>query len=202
MATCGHFGHSGQSGVSGNGPNRFPMPTNLGMDTRIKSIALSKPHLQWRGSVHPPLSGPLFLRQMATFGDPGQSGTSENGPNGFPMPENLGMDTKIKSLALSKPKLHFVAIFGVLGAKFCTPSSFFYFFGVQSRFGHIYEYVLWTAIKNRWSSLFKVPPRPSGRSLMSQTFMTLFFTKFQHTRFILQFRLSKIFFFRKSRPPF
>ena len=82
------------------------------------------------------------------------------------------------------------------------PLHYFNFFGVQSRFWPIYEYVLWMAIKNRWSSLFKVPPRPSGRSLMSQTFMTLFFTKFQHTRFILQFRLSKIFFFQKSRPPF
>ena len=34
---------------------------------------------------------------------------------------------------------------------------------------------------------------------MSQTFMTLFFTKFQHTRLILQFRLSKIFFFSKTK---
>ena len=68
------------------------------------------------------------------FGHSGQSEVSENGPNGFPMPENLGMDTKIKSLARSKPKLHFVAIFGVLGAKFGPPHLFFNFFGAQTCF--------------------------------------------------------------------
>ena len=50
------------------------------------------------------------------FGNSGQSEESDNGPNGFPMSQNLGMDTRIKSLALSKPKLHFVAILGFLGA--------------------------------------------------------------------------------------
>ena len=30
-----------------------------------------------------------------------------NGPNGFPMPKNLGTDTKIKYLACSEQKLEF-----------------------------------------------------------------------------------------------
>ena len=42
----GHFGHSGQSEVSENGPNGFPMPKNLGIDTKIKSLACSEPKLQ------------------------------------------------------------------------------------------------------------------------------------------------------------
>ena len=39
---------------------------------------------------------------MATnvhFGHLGQSGVSENGLNGFPMPKTLGIDTKTKPLA-------------------------------------------------------------------------------------------------------
>ncbi len=39
------------------------------------------------------------------FGNSGQSEESDNGPNGFPMSQNLGIDTKIKSLGLSKQKL-------------------------------------------------------------------------------------------------
>ena len=111
-----------------NGPNGFPMPRNLGIDTKIKSLACSEQKLQiW------PFSHILVVMNghKWRFGDPGQSGTSENGPNGFPMPENLGMDTKIKSLALSKPKLHFVAILGVLGAKFVPPCLFFLIFLVS-----------------------------------------------------------------------
>ena len=37
MATNSHFGHSGQSEMSENGLNGFPMPKNLGIDTKIKS---------------------------------------------------------------------------------------------------------------------------------------------------------------------
>ena len=40
------FGHSGPSGVSENSPNEFPMPQNLGIDTKIKSLACSEPKLQ------------------------------------------------------------------------------------------------------------------------------------------------------------
>ena len=98
MATNGHFGHSGQSEVSENGPNRFPIPKNLGIDTKIKSVACSEPKLQiW----------PFYLfatnPKMAIngrFGHSGQSEVSENGPNRFPMPKALGIDTKIKSLAV------------------------------------------------------------------------------------------------------
>ena len=43
----GHFGHSGQSEVTENGPNRFPMPKNLGIDIKIKSVACSEPKLQF-----------------------------------------------------------------------------------------------------------------------------------------------------------
>ena len=123
LATCGHFGHSGQSVTSENGPNWFPLPENLGVDTRIKSPNQIYSGGGWRT----PLSGPLFWPQMANFGHPGESGASENGPNGFPISQNLGMDTRIKSLALSKPKLHFVAILGVLEAKFVPPCFFLIF---------------------------------------------------------------------------
>ena len=41
----GHFGHSGQSEVSENGPNEFLMPKNLGIDTKIKSLACIEPKL-------------------------------------------------------------------------------------------------------------------------------------------------------------
>ena len=97
-------------------------PGNLVLDTKIKSLACSEQKLQIWPFCHILV---VMNGHKWRFGHSGQSGTSENGPNGFPMPENLGMDTKIKSLALSKPKLHFVAIFGVLGAKFGPPSSFF-----------------------------------------------------------------------------
>ena len=42
----GHFGHSGQSEVFENGPNGFPMPKNLGIDTKIKSLACSEQKLE------------------------------------------------------------------------------------------------------------------------------------------------------------
>ena len=42
----GHFGHSGQSEVSENGPNAFPMPKNLGIGIKIKSLACTEPKLQ------------------------------------------------------------------------------------------------------------------------------------------------------------
>ena len=46
MTKKGHFGHSDHPEVPDNGPNGFPMIQNLGIDTRIKSLALSKPKLQ------------------------------------------------------------------------------------------------------------------------------------------------------------
>ena len=42
-----HFGHSGQSDVSQNGLKWFPMSKNLGIDTKIKSLGLSKQKLQF-----------------------------------------------------------------------------------------------------------------------------------------------------------
>ena len=89
--------------MSENGPNRFPIPKNLGIDTKIKSVACSEPKLQiW------PFYRLRLTPEMATnvrFGHSGQCEVSENGPNRFPIPKNLGIDTKIKSLACSEPKL-------------------------------------------------------------------------------------------------
>ena len=45
------------------------------------------------------------LAKNGHFGHSGQSVVSENGPNEFLMPQNLGIDTKNKSLAGSEPKL-------------------------------------------------------------------------------------------------
>ena len=87
---------------------------------------------------------------------------SENGPNGFPMPENLGMDTKIKSLALSKPKLHFVAIFGVLGAKFGPPRLFLIFLAPKPVFGPFFNMYYGWQYKNVIWALLKSSQGPLG----------------------------------------
>ena len=51
MATNGRFGHLGQHEVSENDPNEFPMPQNLGIDTKIKYLAHLEPKLQiWHSS--------------------------------------------------------------------------------------------------------------------------------------------------------
>ena len=59
MATNGHFGHSGQSEVFENGPNQFPIPKNLGIDTKIKSLTCSEPKLQFRPIY------PILMAKMA-----------------------------------------------------------------------------------------------------------------------------------------
>ena len=47
MAENGHFGHFlGHSEVSENGHNEFPMPQNLGIDTKITFLSCSEPKLQ------------------------------------------------------------------------------------------------------------------------------------------------------------
>ena len=61
----------------------------------------------------------LFLivwngQKKDNFGHSGQSEVPDNGSNGFPMVQNLGIDTKIKSLALSKPKLQIWSFSGIL----------------------------------------------------------------------------------------
>ena len=56
LATIGHFGNSGQSEVSESDPKWFPMSKNLGIDTKIKSVAVSKPKLGFRGYFAPPLA--------------------------------------------------------------------------------------------------------------------------------------------------
>ena len=51
------------------------------------------------------------------FGNTGQSEESDNGPNGFPMPKNLGIDTKMKSPACSEPKLQFRLFYLILNGR-------------------------------------------------------------------------------------
>ena len=64
-----------------------------------------------RLDLEPTRSGSCFLiltdqnGQKWPFGHSGQSEVPENGPNGFLIPKNLGIDTKIKPLACSEPKL-------------------------------------------------------------------------------------------------
>ena len=48
MVTNGHFGHLGVAEVSENGLNEFTMAQNLGIDTKIKSLACSERKLQIR----------------------------------------------------------------------------------------------------------------------------------------------------------
>ena len=54
------------------------------------------------------------MTKKAHFGHSDHSELSDNGPNGFPMVQNLGIDTKIESLALSKPKLQIWSFSGIL----------------------------------------------------------------------------------------
>ena len=64
---------------------------------------------------------PKFTKIVTT--DWGQSEVSENGPNEFPIPKNLGIDTKIKSLACSEPKLQFHSLKSSLASY--SPSTLF-----------------------------------------------------------------------------
>ena len=108
----GYFGHPGQYQ---NGPKWIPISKNLGLDTKIKSLGLSKQKLQFWDFLVPWTY--FWLSEMAkkgNFGHSGQSEVPDNGSNGFPMVQNLGIDTKIKSLALSKPKLQIWSFSGIL----------------------------------------------------------------------------------------
>ena len=83
--------------MSENGPNGFPMPKNLGIDTKIMFLACAELKLEvWPSYL-------IWSGHKWPFGHSGQSEVSENDPNEFPMLKNLGIDTKIKS----EPKLHF-----------------------------------------------------------------------------------------------
>ena len=46
MAKNDLYGHLGVAEVSENGPNEFPMAQNLGIDTKIKSLACLEAKLQ------------------------------------------------------------------------------------------------------------------------------------------------------------
>ena len=75
----------------------FPMYNNMGINTKIKSLAKHTDlailaYFQWPKW---PLNGHV--------GHPGQPKVSENGPFLFPMFKNMGIDTKIKSLACLEP---------------------------------------------------------------------------------------------------
>ena len=67
----------------------FPMPKNMGFDTKIKCQIQINNFTPWRGpwppTAPPPISWPSD-----------QSEAHENGPTRFPMPKKLGFDTKIK----------------------------------------------------------------------------------------------------------
>jgi len=66
MTKNGHFGHSGQSEEYDNGPNGFPMAQNMGIDTKIKSLAHSKPKLQnWSFSA---IFSFLYLNEIGVRG--------------------------------------------------------------------------------------------------------------------------------------
>ena len=66
MTKNGHFGHSGRSEESDNGLNGFPMAQNMGIDTKIKSLALSKPKLQnWSFLA---IFGFLYLNEIGVRG--------------------------------------------------------------------------------------------------------------------------------------
>ena len=78
------------------------MPNNLGIDTKIKSLAILEQKLRDTAasltsqSAHFPARYPFHL---------GRCKTSGNSFNQLPIPNNLGVDTKIKSLAILEPKL-------------------------------------------------------------------------------------------------
>ena len=80
-----------------------------------KCLGLSKQKLQFWDILVPWTY--FWLSEMAkkdNFGHSDQSEVPDNGSNGFPMVQNLGIDTKIKSLALSKPKLQIWSFSGIL----------------------------------------------------------------------------------------
>ena len=113
MAENGHFGHFlGHSEVSENGHNEFPMPQNLGIHTKIRLVGCSEPKLQVWPFEWPKMAEMAILPN--DFGHLGHSEVSENGPNGFPMPNNLGIDTKITFLECSEPKLWVWPLYGHL----------------------------------------------------------------------------------------
>ena len=115
-----------RSQVSENGPIGFPMPQGLVLDwfprpqipgtdtTNIKSI-FSEPN-----QILPK----LYLPKNATIGHfeyPRYSQGTDNGSNEFPTAKNLGLDTKIMSLANLEPsqwKTHDFTLFLVLAEKY------------------------------------------------------------------------------------
>ena len=74
--------------------------------TKVTSLAIAWP-FEW-----PKMAEMAILPN--DFGHLGHSEVSENGPNGFPMPNNLGIDTKITFLECSEPKLWVWPLYGHL----------------------------------------------------------------------------------------
>ena len=96
MATNGRLGHLGQYEVSENDPNEFPMPPNLRIDTKIRLVGCSEPKLQvW--PCYGNLSG-----HNGHICHLGHCDVSKNGHKEFPIPQNLGIDTKITFLSCSE----------------------------------------------------------------------------------------------------
>ena len=91
-----------------NGPKWFPIATNLQIDTKVKSLGLSKlkftvPNFDRRNDQKWP-----FWQLRSIWG-------SDNGPKEFSMSQNLEIDTKIKSLGLSKQNLRIWSFSGIFG---------------------------------------------------------------------------------------
>ena len=85
--------------VSENDPNEFPMPPNLRIDTKIRLVGCSEPKLQvW--PCYGNLSG-----HNGHICHLGHCDVSKNGHKEFPIPQNLGIDTKITFPSCSEPNL-------------------------------------------------------------------------------------------------
>ena len=82
--------------ASENDPNEFPMPPNLRIDTKIRLVGCSEPKLQvW--PCYGNLSG-----HNGHICHLGHCDVSKNGHKEFPIPQNLGIDTKITFLSCSE----------------------------------------------------------------------------------------------------
>ena len=151
--------------------------------------------LPFRGYFWPPLQA-TFLATNSDFGHSGQSGVSENGPKWFPMPKNLGIDTRIKSLALPRQKLQFLAI---LGGFLATPRHFFQFLVAKTIFWPIINMSHGLSIKNPSFGMFKLVLGWNIRPATSKTLQLFFYQIFQRIRLYSRFRRSKMHFFQKLR---
>ena len=84
-------------------PNDFPCPRTSGLIPKSRPL-----HVQNQSYDFTPWSCPLPPTAPPPCSWPSdRSEAPENGPKWFSIPQNMGFDTKIKSLPCSKPKLQF-----------------------------------------------------------------------------------------------